>query len=166
MDARLDEDQLLLVEMVTRLAADVAVTTTVEATAGARHDDGWAALRDTGLLALPLPESSGGGGAGLVEVVLVAEALGRSLNGAPYLGQGVLAPVLLHAAGASPEVLGAVAGGALRAVPANGTDLVGFARSGAGGVAPDAADADAVLVLDDAGALRAVAPGPDRKSVV
>jgi alkylation response protein AidB-like acyl-CoA dehydrogenase len=160
MDARLDEDQVLLVEMVTRLAADVAVTTTVEATAGARHDEGWAALRDTGLLALPLPGAVGGGGAGVVEVVLVAEALGRSLNGAPYLGQGVLAPLLLHAAGASPEVLGAVAAGALRIVPTNGTDLVGFARSGVEGVAPDGGGAEAALVLDPGGALRAVAPGP------
>lgn len=160
MDARLDDDQHLLVEMVDRLAADVAVTTTVEATSGARHEEGWAALRDTGLLALPLPEAVGGGGAGLVEVVLVAEALGRSLNGAPYLGQGVLAPLLLHAAGASSDLLGAVAGGALRIVPANGSELVGFARSGSGGVTPDAVDADAVLVLDGTGALRAVAPGP------
>jgi alkylation response protein AidB-like acyl-CoA dehydrogenase len=159
-DARLDDDQQLLVEMVTRLAADVAVTTTVEATSGARHGDGWAAIRDTGLLALPLPEAVGGGGAGLVEVVLVAEALGRSLNGAPFLGQGVLAPVLLHAAGASAEVLGAVASGVLRVVPATGADLVGIARSGSAGVAPDAADADAALVLDEAGAVRAVVPGP------
>ncbi|BBY33864.1 acyl-CoA dehydrogenase family protein [Mycolicibacter minnesotensis] len=61
-------------------------------------DDVWSELAAMGLLGLLVPEQYGGAGAGLVEVGVVAEELGRVLYAGPYLSTAVLAVNLLLAA--------------------------------------------------------------------
>ncbi len=48
-------------------------------------DDVWAALAAADLLGLALPEDVGGGGFGLLEAAIVAEAVGRTVAPVPYL---------------------------------------------------------------------------------
>ncbi|HZY74681.1 MAG TPA: acyl-CoA dehydrogenase family protein [Jatrophihabitantaceae bacterium] len=59
----------------------------------------WPALaRDLGVAGLAVPEASGGHGASWREVAVVAEELGRSVAGTPFLGSAVLATAAaLHA---------------------------------------------------------------------
>ncbi|WAL67577.1 acyl-CoA/acyl-ACP dehydrogenase [Amycolatopsis cynarae] len=57
-----------------------------------RHPDPWPVLcAQVGVAALAVPERHGGLGAGLREVQIVAEELGRVLSPAPFLGSAVLA---------------------------------------------------------------------------
>lgn len=80
-------------------------------------DDVWSELAEMGLLGLLVPEAYGGAGAGLVEVGVVAEELGRVLFCGPYLSTAVLAVNLLMAVD-DPEqreaVLPAIAAGSTR----------------------------------------------------
>lgn len=62
-------------------------------------DAAWDELRDLGALALPFPEALDGLGGGAEEVMLVMEAIGRSLAGVPYLQSTVLAGRLLSDVG-------------------------------------------------------------------
>lgn len=82
----------------------------------------WKRLADLGILALNLPESAGGLGAGIVEVMLVASALGESLVVEPFLESAVIASRLL-ASLADPAQLAAwapsLADGSLIAVLAH-----------------------------------------------
>ena len=62
----------------------------------------WAKVRDVGLLTMSLPESAGGDGAGLVELVLALEEAGRRIAPVPLVEQVVALRALVtggHAAG-------------------------------------------------------------------
>ncbi|WP_020671790.1 acyl-CoA dehydrogenase family protein [Amycolatopsis nigrescens] len=91
-----------------------ALRETVRAVAE-RHDDPWPALRDqVGVPALAVPERHGGLGAGLRELQVVAEELGRTLAPGPFLGSAVLATLALLEAGdeaANARLLPRLAGG-------------------------------------------------------
>jgi alkylation response protein AidB-like acyl-CoA dehydrogenase len=116
----------------------------------------WKALVDIGLPALQAPELSGVHAAG-VECMLAVEAAGRAMSVAPVLGQGVLAPALLRAAGAD-ELLAQVADGGRRVTVGLSEDLSEIAEAGRPAVAVDAAGADAALAIDtSAGRRRLVA---------
>jgi len=66
--------------------------------AGSAGSDGaWNELAEMGLLGLLVPEQYGGAGAGLVELGVVAEELGRVLFAGPYLSTAVLAVNLVLA---------------------------------------------------------------------
>ena len=68
------------------------------------YDPGvWSELAAMGLLGLAIPEEFGGSGAGMVEIELVAEAMGRALLCAPYLSTAVLSTNLLVSLGDSAE---------------------------------------------------------------
>src|SRR6266550_2819697 len=58
-------------------------------------NDGWRAMwnryAELGFLGLPFPEEDGGSGAGMVEIAIVMEALGRALAVEPFLASVVLA---------------------------------------------------------------------------
>ncbi|MEZ5849797.1 MAG: acyl-CoA dehydrogenase family protein [Hyphomicrobiaceae bacterium] len=62
----------------------------------------WKELADQGLLAIPFSEDDGGIGGGAVELMIVGEAIGRSLALEPYLATVVLGGGLLRHA-ATPE---------------------------------------------------------------
>lgn len=74
----------------------------------------WARLGEMGILGLPFPEEDGGAGAGLVEVAIAAEELGRVLAPEPFVETVVLAGGLVAAvgtAGQRAEILSAVSEG-------------------------------------------------------
>ena len=155
MDVRLTEEQ----EMVRRLAADIArahaPATVAETTDPGIDERAWRALGDAGLVALHVPEAIGGGGAGAVDVALVAEQLASGLVPAPFVGVGVWAPALLGAAAAG-EVVDEIAAGRRRVAPVLTPDLRRLARSGEPGIAVDARGASAGVVLDEDRVVRLV----------
>jgi alkylation response protein AidB-like acyl-CoA dehydrogenase len=106
-DATFTETQELLADVAGRIAAGSMED-------GATPGQAWSAVVDAGLLGLHLAEERGGGGAGVVELAIVAEALGRVVAPVPFAGP-VLALELLAAAGAPDEWLLGVADGHRRA---------------------------------------------------
>ena len=71
----------------------------------------WTALaRDIGVGGLPVSESAGGHSASWREVAVVAEELGRSVAGTPFLGSAVLATALATALAADDLVHGLASG--------------------------------------------------------
>lgn len=69
----------------------------------------WTAICDTGLHTLHLPEADGGGGAGLLELCVVAEQFGRALVPGSWLPTVLASGVLAQAAERSPAVVAALA---------------------------------------------------------
>lgn len=63
----------------------------------------WAGMADLGLLGLPLADDVGGSAQGPVEMMLVAQELGRALGGAGWLSSVVLAGQLLDEAGSQAQ---------------------------------------------------------------
>ncbi len=63
----------------------------------------WRELAQMDLLGLTLPETHGGSGMGVLEGVIVAEELGRSLAPSPYLVSCVAAGGILAAAGSEEQ---------------------------------------------------------------
>lgn len=82
---------------------------------------GWQAMAQLGLLGLPLAAEHGGSAQGAVEVMLVAQQLGRALAGGAFVSSTVMAGHLLGALG-TPEQqrrwLPGLASGALQAAVA------------------------------------------------
>ncbi|MGE0767587.1 MAG: acyl-CoA dehydrogenase family protein [Hyphomicrobiaceae bacterium] len=117
MDLELSDDQRLLQDSVNGLLArrypDVVKTRAEMAKEPAGYSAaGWKEWADQGLLAIPFSEEDGGLGQGSVEMMLVAEAIGRTLALEPFFSTVVLGGgVLRHAAGADlraslvPEVV-------------------------------------------------------------
>jgi alkylation response protein AidB-like acyl-CoA dehydrogenase len=146
MDVTLTDDQQLLRATAASLADNLAT-----AHADALDDvpaDLWTPLIELGLPALRSPALSGVDATG-VEVALVVEEFGRTLSAAPTVGQGVIVPGLLAAAGAD-ATLERLANGDLRLAPAFRRDLTAIAALGDDSVAVDARGAThAVLVNGD-----------------
>lgn len=107
MDLELSDEQRLLQDSVNGLLArrypDVVKTRTSMMQEPKGYSvAGWKELAEQGLLAIPFAEEDGGLGQGVVEMMLVGEAMGRSLALEPFMATVVLAGgVLRHAA--SPE---------------------------------------------------------------
>jgi alkylation response protein AidB-like acyl-CoA dehydrogenase len=103
MDFSLDDDHLALRDAVERFcmgeypAERRGNMETLQQ--GARR---WAGMAELGLLGLPLPVDVGGSGQGPVEVMLVAQELGRALGGGAFIASTVMAGQLLGRL-ASPE---------------------------------------------------------------
>ncbi len=120
MDFELNDEQRLLKDSVDRLMADRYA---FEARKGyAREATGWSAdiwerFAELGLLGLPFAEDYGGFGGGPVEIMLVMEALGRSLALEPYLATVVLGGTAIRLAGSADQknaILPAVAEGRMK----------------------------------------------------
>jgi alkylation response protein AidB-like acyl-CoA dehydrogenase len=106
----------------------------------------WSGLAEIGIAGLAIPEKWGGAGLALLELALVSEELGRGVVPVPFLGHALAALALAQGGSeaqqarwlpelASGEALGAVAFGAL---------------------APNAADADVLVVAQPDGSLALV----------
>jgi alkylation response protein AidB-like acyl-CoA dehydrogenase len=121
------------------------------ATEGGYDVDAWHRMADElGLLGLAIPEAYGGAGAGLTELGIVAQEMGRALFCGPFLGTAVLAAsALLGSAdeAAQRRWLPAIAAGELIATVA----IPGMLPGGDGAAPP----ASAVAAQEVAG------PGPD-----
>jgi alkylation response protein AidB-like acyl-CoA dehydrogenase len=153
MDVTLTDDQQLLRDTAAGLADDLACTTADAL--DALSADVWTPLVELGVPALRSPALSGVDATG-VEVALVVEQFGRTLSPAPTVGQAVLIPELLDAAGAH-AALERVATGALRVAPAFRADLSALASLGDDAVAIDARGATHALLVDGDRRLVAVA---------
>jgi alkylation response protein AidB-like acyl-CoA dehydrogenase len=77
-------------------------------------DDLWARLAELGWLGLLVPEAQGGTGLGLVDLVVVAEEMGKLPFPGPFLSSAVSATLAAHALGAD-DLLADLASGARRA---------------------------------------------------
>lgn len=78
----------------------------------------WHAMAELGLLGLPFPADAGGSEQGAIEVMLVAQELGRALGGGAFVASTVMAGSLLQAlgsAGQQAQWLPAMAQGTLQA---------------------------------------------------
>jgi len=101
MNFDLSEEQRLLKDSAWRYGADHGDFTAWRARVarGEAFDvKSWRRMADLGWLALNAPEEDGGLGAGPVETMVVAEAVGRYLMLEPFVSTSVIAPVLLTAA--------------------------------------------------------------------
>jgi alkylation response protein AidB-like acyl-CoA dehydrogenase len=110
--ALLTEEQEMLKDMTTQLAASVRPVTPADL-ATVDRAKGWAALAEAGLLSLRSRDDNGAPSASGVEVMLVAEALGAALAPLPYLG-AVTAAELMARAGAPPTWLEPLTAGEVR----------------------------------------------------
>jgi alkylation response protein AidB-like acyl-CoA dehydrogenase len=117
----LTETQAMLKALVERFCADVHGLDLEKrrkqrkATGGFDRAN-WRQLAELGITALPFPESAGGLGGGAVEIITVAEALGRSLATEPFSECLVPAAGLADAAQHSALVEGLISGEALAAL--------------------------------------------------
>lgn len=159
MDALLSEDHLLLDESITAQLEKAVPKAVAELEA---FDDSalWQQLADGYMLGLGMPESSGGLGS-MLDASIVLAALGQCVTPAPYLGCAMLAGHLLVEAQADESIIAKLIGGELRLAVGFEPTLrrIGEPGRDAETVAFDAAGCQAGLVLDDTGALHAVALG-------
>jgi alkylation response protein AidB-like acyl-CoA dehydrogenase len=163
MNFLLSEEQLALVDSVSNLLRDkcdpLRVHKMFDVPGDAQYDaDLWSALCDMGVPALIVPENHGGLGLELVDLAIVAEALGRAVAPVPFLGHA-LATLAISLAGseaqktkwlpllASGEALGTVAlcEGKSGWMPEQWT-LSGARLTGSKTLVPNAAEADVIIV--------------------
>jgi pimeloyl-CoA dehydrogenase small subunit len=117
MDFDLSDDQRQIKDSVDRFLAqaygDMKQRSAAQAQPGGYSAANWSKYAELGLTAIPFEEAHGGLGAGLVETMLVMEAIGRTLAVDPYLSTVVLGGGALRHAGSEaqkalllPEVIG------------------------------------------------------------
>lgn len=99
MNFDLNEDQQLARDTIGRFLGpvDIAGRHAMRKASGGYSHTRWQEVADLGLLALAAPEAMGGMGGTMVDLALVAEALGKGLAIDPWIENGVL-PIRLAAA--------------------------------------------------------------------
>lgn len=118
MNFDLDEGQQLTRDTIARFLGPIDIT----ARHAMRKSDGgyararWQEVADLGLLALAAPEAMGGIGGTMVDLALVAEALGKGVAIDPWIENGVLPIRLAAAAGDGALVAELLAGARFAAV--------------------------------------------------
>lgn len=143
MDLNLSDDQEALKESFAGFFADLAGPGVVRAAEPLGFDEKlWAQLVRTGAHAMALPEDLGGGGAGFLDLALVAREFGRRIAPVPLV-ESTVAGNLLAAAGAPRELLDAVVSGSVLATVALAPAEAGLAR-----LVPAGAVAEVAVVLD------------------
>lgn len=142
MDLAFTEDQVSLRDVFADFFAKESTIERVRAAEPLGHDDRlWDQLVQTGAPTMGVPESAGGGGAAMLDLVLVAEEFGRRIAPVPFVEVAATAR-LLAAAGAS-TLVDAVANGEAIATIAPRPALDGVAH-----LVPAGAVADVVVALD------------------
>jgi alkylation response protein AidB-like acyl-CoA dehydrogenase len=106
----------------------------------------WSEMVAMGLPSMGVPDSLGGGGAGLSDLTLAAEEFGRRIAAAPFIETAVANDLLAQLASGGDGAAGELLSGALEG------RLVSIAvrpvRGGVARLAPAGAIADAILALD------------------
>ena len=102
MNFDLNQEQMMLRDLVERfVAAHYDPIRRLGYIAGPRGfaAENWQILAETGLLALPFSEANGGAGGGAVELITVAEALGKGVAVEPFLPVVLIAASLIERGG-------------------------------------------------------------------
>jgi alkylation response protein AidB-like acyl-CoA dehydrogenase len=154
MELGLSDDQKTLLEVFNTFFAKEAPPTVARAAEPLGFDRRvWERLLETGAPGMGVAEDAGGGGAGLADLVVVAEQLGRAIAPVPLVEHVVASRALgAHGAAADDVVAGqAIATIALRPARADGTWAI----------VPAGAVADVVVGVDgdELVAVRSEAPG-------
>jgi len=162
MEFGLSEEQTLLQDSVTRFLKDnVTLDAVREVAAGDTSDANiWRGLADLGIAGLIIPEAQGGVGLGMLEAVVVSEALGYHIAPSPFISSAIVAPTVLLAAGHTDK-LGDIAAGNLR-VGVAFSEAIG-ARLDAGVHISDDALTGKLLFAFDAHADAYLVNGPNRE---
>lgn len=161
MNFDLTEEQKLMQETVRRFLGDFLITErhSQRAAPGGYPRARWQQVADLGLLALTAPEAMGGMDGSMVDLVLVAEALGAGVAPDPWLENGVLPIRLLSAAGDTESMDNLLSGNSIMATafaePGGGYDLLPSKTtiakdgrvSGTKTLVPGAAIADQLLLI-------------------
>jgi alkylation response protein AidB-like acyl-CoA dehydrogenase len=134
MDFDLSEDQRLLQDSLTKLLADKYKFEDRKRylkSATGWSQEMWEAYADLGLLGLPFAEEDGGFGAGPVEVMLMAEAMGSAITLEPWLATVVMGGGFIrHGASAAQRAAmraSSQSWGASRAISRTGTGQLRWA---------------------------------------
>jgi alkylation response protein AidB-like acyl-CoA dehydrogenase len=113
----------------------------------------WEKLAPTGAVGMGVPESAGGGGAGLLEMALVAEEVGRTLAPVPFVESSVSARALAEA-GAKEALERVLAGDAIP------TLVLHPLEGGRDALVPAGAVADLALALEGDALVALARPEP------
>lgn len=108
MDFELSDEQQALAAAARRLLDDHASPARVRAAVarGSGYDEKlWTAMVEQGWLGIAVPEQFGGVGLGVVELVILLEALGAHTAPAPLLGQALIADAVVRAGGGHADPL-------------------------------------------------------------
>jgi alkylation response protein AidB-like acyl-CoA dehydrogenase len=106
LDFRLNDEQQMLRDMIERFALDryPAASRPAHRVPDTGHvAENWAILAELGILALPFGEDQGGLGGSAVELMIVAEALGKGVVPEPFLTEILIGGVLLANAGSAAQ---------------------------------------------------------------
>ena len=94
LDFSLTDDQEALRDLAAKILGDLVTherLTEIDRSEEWFDRRAWRALADAGLLGIGLPEASGGGGLGFLEVCIVAEQIGAAVAPLPYVPSSVAA---------------------------------------------------------------------------
>lgn len=142
MDLGFSDDQAALREMLDDFFAKESSLAVLRGAEPLGFDDRvWRRLSDIGIPVLAVPERSGGGGGGLVDLGIAAELLGRSLAPVPLI-EAAVASILLAEVSAIPGLDEIVSGDLIPTVALHPAEQ-GVAR-----FVPAGAVADIVVALD------------------
>jgi alkylation response protein AidB-like acyl-CoA dehydrogenase len=145
MELDFNEDQQALHDTVQELFEKESPTTAVRAAEPGGFDpDLWRTVVEMGLPSIAVDESHGGGGAGILELAVVAEHVGRYLAPIPFVEAAAASSVLAALPGSSaldPVVQRVIEGSAIATVALHP------ARDGVAHTVPAGAVADVVLAL-------------------
>lgn len=133
MDFNFSEEQVALQDTLARyLAREYGFERRQQwARSAGMSSQAWQGYAELGLLGLPLPEDYSGLGGNAVDVMLVAQALGRSLALEPYIPTVVLAATLIAQLGrdAQKELLNQISAGDLLISLAHGEPAIRYASA-------------------------------------
>ena len=112
MEFGLSQEQLILEESVRKfLASEVSLDAVRTVASGETTDTGiWQSLAEMGLAGVLIPEAHGGAGLGMLDAVVIAEALGYAACPGPFLSSAVMASYLLNESGATDPLARMAAG--------------------------------------------------------
>jgi len=112
MEFGLSQEQVILEESVRKFLASQVPLDAVRAVASGETTDAsiWRALAEMGLAGVLIPEVHGGAGLGMLDAVVIAEALGYAACPGPFLSSAVMAAYLLNEAGATDPLARMAAG--------------------------------------------------------
>ena len=112
MEFGLSQEQVILEESVRKFLASQVPLDAVRAVASGETTDAsiWRGLAEMGLAGVLIPEVHDGAGLGMLDAVVIAEALGYAACPGPFLSSAVMAAYLLNEAGATDPLARMAAG--------------------------------------------------------